>query len=131
MLKPASTAHKCVTVNSAAGSIFISRSKLGELVLDLPADAKFVLVPIVPSGMPYVLTLERTPVIVNPAVKGFIRVTETREMLFSCPVVGSTRRAINQRFCISQNDSPVSAALERISVFRPGSVTLSLIVSNA
>jgi len=104
---------------------------LGELVVDFPADAKFVLDPIVPSGIPCVLTLDRTPVIVNPAVKGFISVTETRAMLFSCPVVGNTRRAVNQLFQISLNDSPVSAALESRSVFRPGSVTFRLIVSNA
>ena len=77
MLKPAATAHRRVTVNSAAGSIFISRSKSGELVVDLPADAKFVLESIVPSGMPCVLTFERTPVINNPAVKGFTSATET------------------------------------------------------
>jgi hypothetical protein len=104
---------------------------LGELVVDLPADAKFVLVLIVPSGIPCVLTLERTPVIVNPAVKGFISATETRAMLFSCPVVDNTRQAVNWCHWISSNDSPVSAALERRSVFRPGSVTFRLIVSNA
>jgi hypothetical protein len=78
-----------------------------------------------------VLTLERTPVIVNPAVKGFISATETRAMLFSYPVVGNTRRAVDQRHWISLNDSPVSAALERRSVFRPGRVTFRLIDSNA
>jgi hypothetical protein len=131
VLKPAATAHKRVTVNSAAGSISISRSRLGELVVDLPADAKLVLVPMEPSGIPCVLTLERTPVIVNPAVKRFISATETRAMLFSCPVVGNTRQVVNQRLWISLDDSPVSAALERRSVFRPGSVTFRLIVSNA
>ena len=131
MFKPAATAHKRVAVNNAAGFIFISRSRLGELVVDFPAHEKFVLVSIVPSGMPCVLTLERTPVIVNPAVKGFTSATETRAMSFSCPVVGNTKRAVNQRLWISLDDPPVNAAFERRSVFRPGSVTFRFIVSNA
>ena len=77
VLNPAATAHKRVTVNNAAGSMFKSMLKFGELVEDRPAAVKFVLVSIVPSGMPCVLTLKRTPITNKLAVKGFASATET------------------------------------------------------
>lgn len=100
VLNPAATAHKRVTVNSAAGSMFNPISKFGELVVDRPADVKFVLASIVPSGTPCVPTLERTPVANNSAVKGLASVTETWATLFSSPVVGSTKRII--KHCLSK-----------------------------
>lgn len=96
VLIPAAAAHRRVTVNSAAGSMFSPISKFGELVVDRPADVKFVLASIVPSGIPWVLTLERTPVTNNSAVKGLESVTETWATLFSSPVVGSTKRIIKR-----------------------------------
>lgn len=100
VLNPAATAHKRVTVNSAAGSRFSPISNLGELVVDRPPDVKFVPASIVPSGIPCVLTLERTPVTNNSAVKGLTIVTETWATLFSSPVVGSTKRMIKN--CLSK-----------------------------
>ena len=94
VLNPAATAQARVTVNSAEGSMFRSMLRSGELVVDRPAAVNFVLVSIVPSEMPCVLTLERTPVTDNPAVKGFASTTETWATVFSCPVVGSTKRMI-------------------------------------
>ena len=79
-----------MTVNSAAGSVFKLISRFGELVAERPAHVKFVLASMVPSEMPSVLTLERTRVTDNAAVKGFASATETWAKLFSCPVVGST-----------------------------------------
>jgi hypothetical protein len=83
--------------------MFKLMSRFGELVVDRPTDVKFVLASMVPSEMPCVLTLERTPVTDNPAVKGFASATETWATLFSCPVVGSTKQLMKQRLWKGQS----------------------------
>lgn len=93
--------------------MFKLMSRFGELVVERPADVKFVLASIVPSDMPNVLTLERTPVIDNPAVKGFAIATETWARLFSCPVVGSTKRVIKHNLLEAPEGAHQSARQSR------------------
>jgi len=88
--KPASTANARVTVNSAAGSKFMLRSSVGDLVVDFGAVVKLVSWLIVPSGIPNDVTLDVTFVICRGALNGLSRVTVTWLTLFSFPVVDNT-----------------------------------------
>lgn len=80
-------------MNNDGGSMFKSRSRVGEELVALPGDEKFVGVWIVPRWMVRKDTLDATCVIRSPAVKGFARETVACTVLFSLPVVESTVRS--------------------------------------
>lgn len=77
-------------VNSAAGSTFISNSKVGDFVVVLPEAVKLVLESMVPSVIPRHDTTDTMCVMPNAAVNGLTRSTVTWLMLFWRPVVGRT-----------------------------------------
>jgi hypothetical protein len=75
--KPASRASLLVTEKRVAGSKFMSRSKSGDVVVDLPGFVNLVLELMVPRVTPKAETVEEMLVISNGVVKGFARDTVT------------------------------------------------------
>lgn len=100
--RPASCARRRVTVNSDGGSMFKSRSRIGEELVAFPGDEKFVGVWIVPRWIVRKDTLDATCVISSPAVNGFAKETVACAVLFSLPVVESTACSLDT----SQRESP-------------------------
>lgn len=87
--RPASTDNARVTVNRAAGSKFIFKSRAGEAVVDFGAEVKLAIELMLPRTIPNAFTVDVTLVIANGALKGLAIETTTWLMLFWL-VVGNT-----------------------------------------
>lgn len=75
--KPASRASLRVREKRVAGSKFMSRSKLGDVVVDLPGLVNFVVELMVPRVTPKEDTVEEMLVISKGVVNGFAKETVT------------------------------------------------------
>lgn len=66
------------------------KASCGDVVVDLPAEVKLVVVAMLPREIPCDVTVDVICVMARAAVKGLTRFTVTSLMLFATPVVGST-----------------------------------------